>query len=157
MATFKLSKSSKANLKDVRRNLKLLTGRVLKKSEHDFGIPQYGGLRTPQEQNNLFHKRIKVIKSDGTIVFKKVTWLDGFRRLSYHQSGNAVDIFLYDEHGACWDYENCLYKYKEITDLFKIEFELMKERGLFEPNETIVCGVDWKYSRIDPPHIEIRY
>ena len=35
-----------------------------------------------QEQNNLFHQR------------PKVTQIDGFKKKSYHQSGNAVDIFI---------------------------------------------------------------
>lgn len=140
MNNYKLSKNSKLNLKGVREEIIVLITRSLKKSEHDFGVPQYGGKRTPQEQNNLFHH---------------IPWLtdkDGFKRLSYHQSGNAFDIFVFDEHGACW---NCREKYKDISEVIKAEFELMKSEGLFSEDENIYWGGDWT-RRKDLPHFEIR-
>ena len=148
MADFKLSKNSKKNIKGVRKSILVLIDRVLKKSPHDFGIPEYGGKRTAQQQNNLFHRK------------PKVTWLDGFKRVSYHQSGNAFDIFIYDEHDACWD---CLDKYKELADLFKTEFELMKkeqyegnqEECWFDDREQLYWGGDWRRLK-DRPHFEIR-
>lgn len=146
MADFKLSKNSKKHIKDIREGLKVLVERVLKKSPHDFGIPPNGGKRTAQEQNNLFHQR------------PKVTQLDGFNRKSYHQTGNAVDIFVYDEHKACW---SCIDKYKEIAKLFKEEFDLMKEEQgsedipcWFEDKENLYWGGDWRFK--DLPHFEIR-
>tara|TARA_R110000737_G_scaffold353327_1_gene404199 strand:- start:2086 stop:2532 length:447 start_codon:yes stop_codon:yes gene_type:complete len=137
---FKLSKNSNKNLKNVREELIQLVKRSLVKSEHDFGIPQHGGKRTPQEQNNLFH------------LIPKVTQLDGFKRISYHQSGNAFDIFLYDEHGACWA---CVEKYKEIANIIKAEFQLMKSEGLFKENEVLRWGGDWTRFK-DLPHFELR-
>lgn len=148
-SNYKFSKSSKENMKGVREGLKVLVERVLKKSPHDFGIPQYGGFRTPQEQNNLFHKR------------PPVTHIDGFKRKSYHQTGNAIDIFIHDEHGACWD---CIEKYKEVADLMKAEFDLMKKEQedpgdmtecWFEPDEQLYWGGDWTRFK-DRPHFEIR-
>ena len=141
MGNYKFGRSSKRNMKDVRPNLILLAERVLAKSPHDFGVPKYGGKRTAQEQNNLYHKR------------PKVTHLDGFKKISYHQSGNALDIFIYDEHGACWD---CKSKYKEVANLFKQEFDLMKSEGLFEENEVLIWGGDWIRFK-DLPHFEIRH
>ena len=140
MSEFKLSRSSKKNIKGVRDEIITLINRVIKKSPHDFGIPQYGGKRTPQEQNNLFH------------LIPKVTQIYGFKRLSYHQSGNAFDIFVYDEHGACW---KCRIKYKEIKDAFMTEFSLMKEEGLFKEDEKLYWGGDWTRF-VDIPHFEIR-
>lgn len=147
MADFKLSKNSKKHIKGIREGLKVLVERVLKKSPHDFGIPSTGGFRTPQQQNNLFHQR------------PKVTQLDGFKRKSYHQTGNAVDIFVYDEHGACW---SCKEKYKEIADLMKEEFKLMKEEQKdsdgdcwFEEDEQLYWGGDWIRFK-DIPHFEVR-
>lgn len=148
MGNFKLSKSSKKNIKGVREGIKVLVNRVLEKAPHDFGIPQYGGFRTAQEQNNLFHKR------------PKVTQLDGFKKKSYHQTGNAFDIFVFDEHGACWD---CKDKYKELADLFKAEFALMKEEQYtidleecwFEEDEQLYWGGDWIRFK-DLPHFEIK-
>ena len=140
MSNYKLSKNSKLNLKGVREEIIVLITRSLKKSEHDFGIPQYGGKRTPQEQNNLFHLK------------PRITWKDGFKKLSYHQSGNAFDIFVFDEHGACWD---CRKKYKAIWEVIKEEFELMKSEGLFSENENIYWGGNWT-KFIDIVHFEIR-
>ena len=139
MGDFKLSKNSNKNIKGIRKSLLELVTRVLKKSEHDFGIPPYGGLRTAQEQRQLYKQR------------PRVTWVDGFRRKSYHQSGNAVDIFIYDEHGACWD---CLEKYDHVANLMKLEFSLMKEEGKFESHENLGWGGDWK--RKDRPHFEVK-
>lgn len=141
--TFKLSKNSKKNL-DVRKEIISLVNRVLLKSPHDFGVPKDGGTRTAQEQNNLYHQR----DSKG----RRITWLDGFNGISYHQSGNAFDIFIYDEHGACW---RCIKKYKEVADLFKEEFDLMKAEGIFEKSEELFWGGDWTRF-IDRPHFEIR-
>ncbi len=139
MEDFKLSKNSKSNIKGINKDLRKLVERTLSKSPHDFGIPKLGGLRTPQQQNNLFHQR------------PKVTQLDGFKRVSYHQSGNAVDIFIYDEHGACWD---CLFKYKEVANLMKEEFCVMKEEGLFKQFSELQWGGDWIRFK-DAPHFQI--
>ena len=138
--TYKLSKNSKKNIKDVDSRLKTLVNRVIKKSPHDFGIPGNGGFRTAQEQNNLFHQR------------PKVTQLDGFKNKSYHQSGKAFDIFIYDEHGACWD---CVKKYKEVSDIIKSEFDSMKEEGIFNEEETLQWGGDWTRFK-DLPHFQIK-
>ena len=139
---FKLSRSSKKNLKGVKESVNQLVERSIKKSVHDFGIPQYGGIRTPQEQNNLYHRK------------PNVTNLDGFKKKSYHQSGWAFDIFLYDEHGACWD---CKKSYKEIKETIFKEFEIMKAEGLFDENQFIEWGGDWSNwkSPVDLPHFQI--
>lgn len=136
---FKLSRSSKKNIKDIDKRLINLVDKVLAKSEIDFGIPGLGGKRTAQEQNNLFHQ------------VPKVTQLDGFKKKSYHQSGNAFDIFVYDEHGACWD---CKEKYKKIADLFKEEYAIMKQEGIFEVAEVFSWGGDWIRFK-DLPHFQI--
>jgi|TARA_R110000803_G_scaffold49281_1_gene102426 peptidoglycan L-alanyl-D-glutamate endopeptidase CwlK len=136
---FKLSRSSKKNIKGIDKRLIDLVNRVLAKTEVDFGIPSNGGSRTAQEQNNLFHQR------------PKVTQLDGFKNKSYHQSGNAFDIFVYDEHGACWD---CKDKYKQIADLFKEEYKIMKEESIFEDAEIFSWGGDWIRFK-DLPHFQI--
>lgn len=136
---YKLSKNSTKHLKGIKQNLIILVKRSLKKSPHDIGIPVSGGFRTAQFQNNLFHQR------------PKVTQLDGFKRKSYHQTGNAFDIFIYDEHKACW---SCLEKYKEVSDVIKAEFEIMKEEGIFRKDQFLIWGGDWKRFK-DRPHFQI--
>tara|TARA_R110002167_G_scaffold341741_1_gene550243 strand:+ start:128 stop:547 length:420 start_codon:yes stop_codon:yes gene_type:complete len=136
---FKLSRNSKKNIKDIDKRLIKLVTRVLKKSEIDFGIPGYGGMRTAQEQNNLFHKR------------PSVTQIDGFKRTSYHQTGKAFDIFVYDEHGACWD---CIEKYVSLSNLFKEEFLIMQNENIFEEEEKLQWGGDWIRFK-DLPHFQL--
>lgn len=141
MGEFKLSKNSKKNIKGVKKNIIKLIERVLDKSPHDFGIPQYGGLRTAREQNKLYQQR------------PRITHLDGYRRQSFHQTGRAWDIFIYDEHGACWD---CKEKYKEVADLFKTEFQLMQDEGIFKCEDKLTWGGDWKRFK-DEPHFQISF
>lgn len=140
MGKFKLSKSSKKNISGIRKSIIELVERVLAKSEHDFGIPGNGGLRTKEQQRKLYKQR------------PRVTWVDGFRVRSYHQSGNAVDIFIYDEHKACWE---CKDKYHHVADLMKLEFKLMQDEGKFKCEEELRWGGDWK-KHIDLPHFEVR-
>jgi len=136
---FRLSKRSLSRLNGVSDDIVLLIQRVIDKSPHDFGIPQYGGFRTAKEQRELYDK------------VPKVTRLDGYKRLSYHQSGNAFDIFVYDEHGACW---KCKHKYYDISKVVKNEFKIMQEEGHFI-GDKIIWGGDWQNFN-DSPHFEIR-
>ena len=136
---YKLSKNSKKRLQGINVDLIELIHRSITLSPHDFGIPKYGGLRTSDEQFELYNKR------------PKVTTLDGFIKRSYHQSGNAFDIYLYDEHGACW---SCKWKYYEIAKHIKDNFECMKEEGYFK-NKELTWGGDWQ-NFPDLPHFEIR-
>lgn len=136
---FKLSRNSKKNLSGVEKNIIELVNRVIKKSPYDFGIPKYGGKRTAQEQNNLFHQR------------PKVTTLDGFKKKSYHQTGKAFDIFVFFEGRARWD---CPEKYEAIWQVIESEFNIMKEEGEFLPTDFIEWGGNWKRFR-DYPHFQI--
>lgn len=90
MRKLKFSKSSIRNMGGIREEIKQLAHRVMSKSIHDFGIPRDGGKRTAKRQNVLYK------------LVPRVTWLDGYMKKSYHQSGEALDIFIYDQHGACW-------------------------------------------------------
>jgi peptidoglycan L-alanyl-D-glutamate endopeptidase CwlK len=58
-------------------------------SSIDFGIPRHGGLRTAEEQQQLFND--------------KASQLDGTIKKSYHQSGMALDVFAYVDGKASWD------------------------------------------------------
>jgi len=147
MQKYKFGKNSRDRLHGVREELILLANRVIAKSENDFGIPRDGGIRTIEDQQRLFNTLI-----DG----KRVTKCDGIKKLSKHQSGEAIDIFLYHSHKkggrkfACW---KCLDKYEEIAELFKNEFNLMKGEGLFLENEFLEWGGEWKWK--DFPHFQI--
>jgi len=139
MGSFKFGRNSKKNIKGCQPQVIELANRVISKSEYDFGIPQYGGLRTSQEQNNLFHK------------VPKVTQLDGFKRKSYHQTGWAFDIYIYHDGKACWD---CTDFYKSVWNTIEREFYIMKKEGIFDENQYIEWGGNWKRFK-DYPHFQI--
>lgn len=86
---FKLSNTSKKNLEGVNPKLLEIIDYALTISKIDFGIPNLGGLRTPEEQFALFEAGL--------------SQLDGINKKSYHQSGNAFDIFAYVDGKASWD------------------------------------------------------
>ena len=88
---FKLSKRSIGRLQNVNSLLIVIVADGIKDSPFDFGIPQHGGKRTADEQNLLFKQ------------IPKVTNADGFDKRSYHQSGNAFDIFAYVDGKASWE------------------------------------------------------
>ena len=148
MGRYRFGKSSRKNMSGVRVEIILLATRVIAKSEFDFGIPRDGGFRTAEDQQRLYNSR----DANGN----RITKADGIKKLSYHQSGNALDIFLYHSEvpggraKACW---KCYDKYKAVADLFKAEFLLMQEEGLFSKEEELVWGGDWKWK--DRPHFQI--
>ena len=146
MQKHNLSSSSRNNLEGVKTAIILLIERSLKKSPYDFGIPKDGGKRTKERQQYLYSIG-RTIELDKGIV----TNLDGIKKKSIHQFGMAFDIFLYDDHGACW---SCLGKYEDIAEVIKTEFTLMQKEGHFCKCEKLVWGGDWK-SFQDLPHFQI--
>lgn len=83
------SSSSLERLKTVDERLQMVMKEALRTSPIDFGIPRYGGKRTAQDQNKLY--------KDG------LSKLDGYEKVSYHQSGKAVDIYVWIHGGASWN------------------------------------------------------
>lgn len=65
---------------------------AIKLSKVDFGIPQYGGVRTAEDQAKLF--------TDGK------SKADGVTHLSNHQSGDALDFYAYIDGGASWRHDH---------------------------------------------------
>ena len=144
---YEFSDSSKKNLEGIKPALKLLFERVISHSSHDFGIPEHGGKRTAEEQNELYQ-----IGRTKELDRKPITNLDGYKNKSYHQTGMAVDIYIYDEHGACWD---CIEKYKEVADLILKTFKKMQYEGHFCKCEKLRWGGDWTSFK-DYPHFEVK-
>lgn len=141
---YKLSRSSRKNLKGVDKEIMHLLEISITYSPYDFGIPKYGGFRSEDRQRELYE-----IGRRGKSSEKTVTNCDGKIKKSYHQSGFAFDIFIYDEHGACWD---CTYKYKEVKEHIFAMFDFAKNCGYFEDMK-IEWGGDWKFR--DIPHFQI--
>lgn len=115
---YKLSKRSLNRLKGINPVLFAIVVDSIKDSPYDFGIPEFGGLRTPEEQNKLY--------------YKGVSQLDGYVKESYHQSGNAFDIYGYVEGKATWD----KYILESIANHIK---KVAKGRY----NVNLIWGGDW--------------
>lgn len=129
MKNFKLSKRSLNRLDCVNPLLIAIVVEAIKTSPIDFGIPEYGGIRTAIEQNDLFRK--------------KKSQLDGFHKKSYHQSGNAFDIYAYVNGKASW---NKTY----LTTIARHIQKVAKDRY----NVNLQWGGDF-VNFVDMPHFQI--
>ena len=87
--SFRLGTNSIKNLTGVDGRLIEIADLAITLSTVDFGIPSTGGLRTTEDQAELF--------AEG------VSKADGVNNKSYHQSGMAVDVFAYVDGKASWD------------------------------------------------------
>lgn len=86
---FKLSNRSKERLNGVDERILEIIDLALSLSKIDFGMPEFAGLRTTEQQNKLFKNGLSKC--------------DGYIKKSYHQSGKAFDIYAYVDGGASWD------------------------------------------------------
>ena len=86
--TFELGKNSVINLAGVNDDAFDVIELALKLTSVDFGIPSTGGYRTKEDQNILFKKGLSMC--------------DGVIKKSYHQSGNAFDVFAYVDGKASY-------------------------------------------------------
>jgi len=129
MKQFRLSKRSLKRLDCVNPLLIAIVVEAIKTSPIDFGIPQYGGIRTAVEQNELYRKR----KSQ----------LDGFHKKSYHQTGNAFDIYAYVNGKASWNKIHLTTIARHIQDVAKNRY-----------NTKLQWGGDWTRF-VDMPHFQI--
>ena len=78
---FILSERSLLRAKDVNPLLINLIMLAIKRTPIDFGVAWMGGMRTPEEQNQLFKEG-----------YSKC---DGYTILSKHQSGDAIDLNVF--------------------------------------------------------------
>jgi len=129
MSNFRLSKRSLNRLDCVNPLLIAIVVESIKTSPIDFGIPQYGGIRTAIEQNELYRKR----KSQ----------LDGFRKKSYHQTGNAFDIYAYVNGKASWNKKHLTTIARHIQEVAMVRY-----------NVKLQWGGDWT-KFVDMPHFQI--
>jgi peptidoglycan L-alanyl-D-glutamate endopeptidase CwlK len=89
MMNFNFGKNSLDRMNGVNWQIIEVAKLALSISPIDFGIPRHGGLRTAEEQQQLFKA--------------KASQLDGTNKKSYHQSGMALDVFAYVDGKASWD------------------------------------------------------
>jgi len=87
---WKLSKRSEQRREGVDPRLIEICDLALSISPIDFGIPEHGGIRTDEQQYQLY--------LDG-----KSPQCDGTRVKSFHQTGKALDFYAYVDGAASWD------------------------------------------------------
>jgi len=87
--SFYLSDRSLRHMEGVDEILIRVAKRAIQITKIDFGIPESGGLRTAEQQHNLY--------------LKGVSKADGYNNKSYHQSGRALDFYAYADGKATWD------------------------------------------------------
>lgn len=122
---FKLSNRSKSRLKGIKPVLIDILEKGITDSPYDFGIPQLGGYRTAEDQNSLYQKgRSKP--------GKKITFRDGYKKKSYHQTGNAFDIFIYINGKASWDKDMLEAVAKHLQKIAKDDYSI-----------DLIWGGDW--------------
>jgi len=85
---FKFSKRSSELLDTISPELALVMREAINSSPIDFGIPPFGGMRTAEQQHELY--------------LAGKSKCDGYKIKSKHQSGNAVDVFAYVNGKASW-------------------------------------------------------
>jgi hypothetical protein len=99
---YKLSNRSKERVSGIRPILQVIIEKALSAPDcpEDFGIPQYGGLRTTEDQQELYAKG----RTDFSTHQKPVTYVDGVRKKSNHQAkegndfGDAFDVYIHFEY-----------------------------------------------------------
>lgn len=101
--SFKFSQRSLSRLEGVHPNLVLLAKQTLAISPIDFGITH--GLRTPDEQFELFKKGRELKNGKWSVIDKSkiVTFVDGHKRKSKHNTGEAFDIAVWRNGKITWE------------------------------------------------------
>lgn len=89
---FKFSKTSLRRRQGIDSRLIEINDLALTLSTIDFGIPKFGGWRSPDDQHELF--------------LLEKSKCDGHKRLSKHQLGRALDFYAYVDGKASWNKEH---------------------------------------------------
>tara|TARA_R110000744_G_scaffold275082_3_gene388070 strand:+ start:6089 stop:6490 length:402 start_codon:yes stop_codon:yes gene_type:complete len=131
---YKFGKKSLKNREGVNPKLIEISDRALEISSNrkggvDFVIIGSAGLRTAEQQNELFNRG--------------VSKADGYEKLSYHQSGNALDVVPFVNGRASWDE-------KHLLSVAVCMLQAAKEL-----NYELEWGGFWKSFK-DLPHYQIK-
>ena len=127
---YNLGKRSLQNIEGINNILIDIIKEGIKESPFDFGIPNTGGLRTPEDQYLLF--------------CKKASKCDGYTKKSYHQTGKAFDIYAYVDGKASWDSKYYEPIARHLQKIAKDKFNISLE-----------WGGDW-VTFVDMPHFQIK-
>lgn len=148
-----LSKRSKDRLEGVHPFIIRVIEKGIGDSPEDFGIPRYGGLRTSNDQQELY----AIGRTVDIGIRKPVTYVDGIKKESNHQIkksgyGEAVDFYVYCHlmGRATWKADRLE---KVARHLQKVGLEVSKENS--EWNDLYLeWGGDWERFK-DMPHLQL--
>jgi len=133
---FKLSATSRSRMIGVNPCLIQIANLAIKISKVDFGIPEYGGVRTVEDQAKLY--------ADGK------SKADGVNHLSNHQSGDALDFYAY-VGGASWQHDHLAMVAAAFLQAASILGHKLEWGGLWSSNKTI-NGIPYGW---DMAHVEL--
>ena len=126
-------RTSKRRAKDVSQHLTDVAEEALATSSVDMTIPWRGGLRSAEQQNEIYKR--------------KASKADGYIKKSYHQSGKALDVIPYfDGEGH---YENVDDKFIDFAKLMFEIFEDRKDAGIIPENMYLHWGGFWGDKDLD--------
>lgn len=136
--TFTLSARSKQRREGVNPKLIEINDLALIICPIDFGIPDFGGLRSAEEQNSLF----KNGKSKA----------DGYTKESYHQSGDALDFYAFVNGHASWSHDHlAMVAAAHLQAASILGYEL--EWGGFWKSNELINGIPYGW---DMAHIQLK-
>jgi peptidoglycan LD-endopeptidase CwlK len=112
---YKFGDASISRIGKVHQLLQRLANGTIEKSDFDFGIPSTGGLRTTEEQYELFKKGNS--QCDGTI------------KKSYHQTGLALDFVPYINGKYTWENKDAFLSIAKTA--FDVWEKMDDKQGMF--------------------------
>lgn len=125
---FRLSNRSKARRAGVDPRLIDISDLAITLTVVDFGIPEYGGCRSVEDQQALFAAGKSMC--------------DGVNKPSHHQTGLALDFYAYVDGGASWD----------EGDLAQVACAFLQAASIL--GYQLEWGGLWKHFR-DMPHVQL--
>ena len=149
----KLSNRSRNRLEGIEQFLIDVIEIGIVNSPYDFGIPQYGGLRTTKDQQDLY-----AVGRTEDMGRKPVTYTDGIRKKSNHQMkenglGWAFDIYIYipETKSASWNAD----KLQAVAlHLMKVAQNLAEKEDYYK-GYVLIWGGNWSKFK-DRPHFELK-
>lgn len=137
--TFKLSSKSIKNRKGINPKLIEISDLAIQLTLVDFGHGTYAGKRTVKTQNQLF--------------VSGKSQRDGVTKLSYHQSGNALDFYAYVNGHASWERGHLVIVACAFFQAASILGYGIKWGGMWKSRRPkIIDGVEYGW---DMPHIQL--
>ena len=122
---------SEKYINTVHKILQTLAHRIIKVTPYDIGVLKSGGKRTAEEQNAIY--------------LEGNSQKDGYIKLSYHQSGLAIDFVPYIDGKYTWN------NAKAFLTIAKLIFEIWEEMIKEELTEGLYLhwGGFWRAKDLD--------